>query len=111
MHAYTSSLEAKLKEPMPTSCSNCEMHALKNLELAHCVDRLQDENDELRKLMGWLSGHEPQLRMMIEAFKRQDGEELGQTRLVREVERISQSHQKPTTKMISPQNLTILGTD
>jgi hypothetical protein len=33
MHAYTSSLEAKLKEPMPTSCSNCEMHALKNLNL------------------------------------------------------------------------------
>jgi hypothetical protein len=50
---------------------------LKNLELAHYVDRLQDENDELRKLMGWLSGHEPQLRMMIEAFKRQDGEGLG----------------------------------
>jgi hypothetical protein len=111
MHTYTSSLEAKLKEPMPTSCSTCEMHALKNLELAHYVDRLQDENDELRKLMGWLSGHEPQLRMMIEAFKRQDGEGLGQTRLAREVERISQSHQKPTTKMISLQNLTILGTD
>jgi hypothetical protein len=77
MHAYTSSLEAKLKEPIPTSCSTCEMHALKNLELAHYVDRLQYENDELRKLMGWLSGHEPQLRMMIEAFKRQDGEGLG----------------------------------
>jgi hypothetical protein len=59
MHAYTSSLEAKLKEPIPTSCSTCEMHALKNLERAHYVDRLQDENDELRKLMGWLSGHEP----------------------------------------------------
>jgi hypothetical protein len=29
------------------------------MELAHYVDRLQDENDELRKLMGWLSGHEP----------------------------------------------------
>jgi hypothetical protein len=29
--------------------------------------------------------------------------DLGQTRLVREVERISRSHQKPTTKMISPQ--------
>jgi hypothetical protein len=28
--------------------------------------------------------------------------DLGQTRLVREVERISQSHQKPTIKMISP---------
>jgi hypothetical protein len=38
---------------------------------------LQDENDELRKLMGWLSGHEPQLRIMIETFKRQDGEGLG----------------------------------
>jgi hypothetical protein len=40
MHAYTASLEDKLKEPMPTSCSTCEMHALKNLELAHFVDRL-----------------------------------------------------------------------
>jgi hypothetical protein len=59
MHAYTISLEAKLKEPIPTSCSTCELHALKNLELAHYDDRLQDENDELRKLMGWLSGHEP----------------------------------------------------
>jgi hypothetical protein len=48
MRAYTSSLEAKLKEPMPTSCSTCEMHALKNLELPHYVDHLQDENDELR---------------------------------------------------------------
>jgi hypothetical protein len=66
MHAYIVSLQAKLKEPIPTSCSTCELHALKNLELAHYVDRLQDENDELRKLMGWLSGHEPQLRIMIE---------------------------------------------
>jgi hypothetical protein len=76
MHAYTVSLEAKLKEPIPTSCSTYEMHALKNLELAHSVDRLQDENDELRKLMGWLSGHEHQLRIMIETFKRQNGEGL-----------------------------------
>jgi hypothetical protein len=59
MHANTVFLEAKLKEPIPTSCSTCELHALKNLELAHYVDRLQIENDELRKLMGWLSGHEP----------------------------------------------------
>jgi hypothetical protein len=77
MHAYTISLEAKLKEPIPTSCSTCEMHALKNLELAHYVDRLKDENDELRKLIGWLSSHKPQLRIMIETFKRQDGEGLG----------------------------------
>jgi hypothetical protein len=31
MHAYTISLEAKLKEPILTSCSTCELHALKNL--------------------------------------------------------------------------------
>jgi hypothetical protein len=77
MHAYTVSLEAKLKEPIPTSCSTYEIHALKNLEHAHYVDCLQDENDELRKLMCWLSGHEPQLRIMIETFKRQNGEGLG----------------------------------
>jgi hypothetical protein len=47
------------------------------LELAHSVDLLKDENDELRKMMGWLSGHEPQLRMMIEAYKRYDGQALG----------------------------------
>jgi hypothetical protein len=53
------------------------MHALKILELAHYVEHLQDENDELRNLMAWLSGHEPKLRMIIEAFKRHDGEGLG----------------------------------
>jgi hypothetical protein len=73
MHAYIVSLEAKLKEPIPTSCSTCELHALKNLKLAHYVDPRQDENDELRKMMGWLSGHEPQLRMMMETYKCQDG--------------------------------------
>jgi hypothetical protein len=77
MHAYTVSLEAKLKELVPTSCSTCEVHALKNLELAHYVGRLQNENDELRKMMGWFSGHEPQLRMMIEAYKRYYGQALG----------------------------------
>jgi hypothetical protein len=49
----------------------------KNLELAHYVDHLQDENDELRKLMGWLCSHEPQLRIVIETYKHQDGEALG----------------------------------
>jgi hypothetical protein len=77
MHAYIVSLEAKLKEPIPTSFSTCELHALTNLELSHYVDHLHDENDELRKLMGWLSGHEPQLRIMIETYKHQDGEGLG----------------------------------
>jgi hypothetical protein len=43
----------------------------------HYVDRLQDENDELRKMMGWLSRDEPQPRMMTEAYKRYDGQALG----------------------------------
>jgi hypothetical protein len=77
MHAYTVSLEYRLKELVPTSFSTCEVHALKNLEPAHYVDRLQDENDELRKMMGWLLGHEPELRMMIEAYKHYDGQALG----------------------------------
>jgi hypothetical protein len=51
------------------------------MELAHYVDRLQDENDEFRKLMGWLSGHEPQLRIMIETYRRQDGEALGENKV------------------------------
>jgi hypothetical protein len=109
---YGRSLEAKLKAPIPTTFSTCETNAVKNMELAHYVDRLQDENDELRKLMGWLSGHEPQLRIMIETYKRQDGKRLGQRRLVREVVRvISQSHQKPTTKMPLFLSQTTLGTD
>jgi hypothetical protein len=111
MHPYTISLEAKLKEPIATSCSTCELHALKNLELAHYVDHLQDENDELRKLMGRLSGHEPQLRIIIETNKRQDGEGLGAKKVGEGSGENTQSHQKPTTKMISLLNVTILGTD
>jgi hypothetical protein len=43
LHAYTSSLEAKLKEPMPTSCSTCEMHDLKiwNLHIMLIVCRMR----------------------------------------------------------------------
>jgi hypothetical protein len=74
---YARSLEAQLKAPVPTLCSTCEMNAVNNMELAHNIDRLQDDNDELRQSMGWLSGHEPLLRMMIEAFKHHDGEALG----------------------------------
>jgi hypothetical protein len=48
MHAYIVSLEAELKAPITTSCPTCELHAVKNLELAHYVDLLQDENDDQR---------------------------------------------------------------
>jgi hypothetical protein len=74
---YARSLEAQLKASIPAICSTSEINAMKNMELAHYVDRLQNENDELRKLMGWLSGHEPQLRIMIEIYKHHDGEALG----------------------------------
>jgi regulator of replication initiation timing len=74
---FARSLEAQLKAPIPTIFSTSEINVVKNMELAHYVDRLQDEIDELRKLMGWLSGHEPQLRIMIETYKRQDEEALG----------------------------------
>jgi hypothetical protein len=81
MHGYTISLETKLKKPIPTSCSTYELCILKNLELAHYVDHLQDENGELRKMIGWLPGHEPQLRMMIKAYKSYDGQALGSVKI------------------------------
>jgi hypothetical protein len=70
-------LEADLKVPIPTSCSTCELHATKNLDLAKCVGRLQDENDKLREAMSWLSSQEPQLGMMIASCKRFDGWAFG----------------------------------
>jgi hypothetical protein len=114
---YARSLEAQLKAPIPTIYSTCEINVVKNMEHAHYVDHLQDENEELRKFMGWLSGHEPRLRIMIETYKRQDGEALGAKKVGGEVVRmrgrseISHSHQKPTTKMPLFLNQSILGTD
>jgi hypothetical protein len=84
---------------------------LKNLELAHYVDRVHNENDELRKLMGWLSGHEPQLRIMIETYKRQDDEGLGANKVGEESRENNSEPPKPTTKMLLSLNRTILGTD
>jgi hypothetical protein len=71
------SLEVELKAPTAASCSTSELHAVKNLKLAHYVDRLREDNDELRMMMGWLSGHEPHLKMMIEAYTLYDGQALG----------------------------------
>jgi hypothetical protein len=71
------SLEADLKVPIPTSYSTCELHAMKNLDLAKCVGRLQDQNDKLREAQSWLSSQEPQLGMMIASCKRFDGWALG----------------------------------
>jgi hypothetical protein len=69
---YARSLEAQLKAPIPTSCSTCEINAMKNMELAHYVDRFQDENDELRKKMGWLSGVGRTPRVLMQGKKKTD---------------------------------------
>jgi hypothetical protein len=53
------------------------LHAIKNLELAQCVDHLQDENNKLREVLSWLSSQEPQLGMMIASCKCFDGWALG----------------------------------
>jgi hypothetical protein len=37
---YARFLEAQLKAPIPTICSTCELKDVKNMELAHYVDRL-----------------------------------------------------------------------
>jgi hypothetical protein len=50
-HSRVVSLEADLNVPIPTFCSTCELHVLKNLELAKCVDHLQDENDKLCEVL------------------------------------------------------------
>jgi hypothetical protein len=71
------SLEADLKEPIPTSCSTCELHTMKNLELAQCVDHLQDENCKLREVLSWLASQEPQLGVLISSYKCFDGWALG----------------------------------
>jgi hypothetical protein len=71
------SLEADLEVPISTSCSTCELHVAKNLELAQCVDHLQDENSKLREVLSWLSSQEPQLGMMIASYKRFDGWAFG----------------------------------
>jgi hypothetical protein len=59
LRSHNVSLEADLKVPIPTSCSPCELHAMKNLELAQCDDDLQDENCKLREVLTWLSSQEP----------------------------------------------------
>ena len=50
---------------------------MKNLELETCLNRMSEDNDYMRMLLGWLSVHQPQLGMMIAEFKRADRRGLG----------------------------------
>jgi hypothetical protein len=50
---------------------------MKNMDLAKCVGRLQDENDKLCEALSWLSSQEPQLGMMIASCRRFDGWAVG----------------------------------
>jgi hypothetical protein len=62
-------------------------------------------------MMGWLSGHEPQLRIIIETYKRQDGEGLGANKVGEGSGENIPEPPKTTTKMLSLLNRTILGTN
>jgi hypothetical protein len=62
--------------------------------------------------MGWLSGHEPQLRIMIETYKRQDGEAFGANKVgegsgENDIPEPPKTHQKMPLFL----NRIILGTD
>ena len=74
---HATSLEAALKSPISTACSSCETVSSKNIELESRFNFVYEENDYMRKLLGWLSGHEPQLVMLIGEYKRADGHSLG----------------------------------
>jgi hypothetical protein len=80
-----SSLEESLKSPVANACSSCDEVTLRNLELTSCLDVIYEENDYFRKVLGWLSGQEPQLKIMIEEFKRADGRGLGFEKLSEKV--------------------------
>jgi hypothetical protein len=82
LHSRIVSLEADLKVPIHTSCSTCEWHAMKNLELAQFVNIIHDEKNKLCEVLSWLSGQEPQLGMMIASCKRFDGWALGFDKVV-----------------------------
>jgi hypothetical protein len=72
-----STLEASLKSPVVNACTSCDEVTLRNLKLTSRFDVIYEENNYLRKVLGWLSGQEPQLKIMIEEFKRADGRGLG----------------------------------
>jgi hypothetical protein len=72
-----STFESSLKSPVVNACTSCDEVTLHNLELISRLDVIYEENDYLRKVLGWLSGQEPQLKIMIEEFKRADARGLG----------------------------------
>jgi hypothetical protein len=74
---------------------------MKNLELAQCVDDLQDENYKLREVLSWWSNQEPQLGVLIANYKRFDGWALGSDKFSEssgERERMFQFHHNPHPK-------------
>ena len=87
-----------MKSPIATACSKCESVAVKNIELESAVNLIQEDNDYMHKLMGWLFVHEPHLSIMIAQFKRADGRSLGFEKIGEcsgEREREKQAHSTP----------------
>ena len=54
-------------------CSECFIHATSNIEMKNAICLLEDENRYARTMLSWISAREPQLCMIIAAFKRADG--------------------------------------
>jgi hypothetical protein len=84
-HSTISTLEASLKSSVVNACTSCDDVTLRNLELTSRLDVIYEENDYLRKVLGWLFGQEPQLKITIEEFKRADGRGLGFEKLGEEL--------------------------
>ena len=58
-------------------CSQCFIHVNINTEMKNAISVLEDENRYVRTILSWISAREPQLGMMIAAFKHADGVALG----------------------------------
>jgi hypothetical protein len=54
-----STLEASLKSFVVNACNSFDEVTLRNLELTSRLDVIYEENDYLRKVLGWLSRQEP----------------------------------------------------
>jgi hypothetical protein len=55
-HSTISTLEASFKSPVVNACTSCDEITLRNLELTSHLDVIYEENDYLRKVLGWLPG-------------------------------------------------------
>jgi hypothetical protein len=76
---------------------------LKNIDLETCLSRIYEDNDYMRKLLGWLIAQEPQLGMLVAEFKRADGHGLGFEKVGESSDEISGERETETSQLHSMQ--------